>query len=709
MLLWDDLSSLLDNSHEAVVVYDSHFRFLYLNAEAERLVGHPAAEMIGKVLWDTFPETSAPFAVPLTRAMNDQVALTFETEYLPTNSITEGRCIPIGLAQLPGEKTLAVFFRNITESKQAAIRLEEAFRRERLLNEIGALIRDARSPEDIQAVTGRALGEALDLDRCYFNHFDPSRDNTWIESDWHRAGLPSVSGVYPLSEVQTLLLDELFRDGATLAIGDVRTSHLRPQTAELLEQFGYRAIVTTPFYSEGQLRAVLVATMTQTPRVWKPDEVALIEAVAALTRSGVEAARLLAEMQARVKREELINRIGAAIRASRDPEAITSTAVKALGEALGADRCYFATYDLARGVVTVGTDWHRPGLQSIAGAHIFANTAEMFRELYKESSTSVIPDAYRSDLSPQTIANMESLQLRSRVSVAVLDADSLMGTVSAAMAGAPRDWTPDEVSLIEAVATQMRTAVETASIQRREHRIATELQDALQPTVPDHVPGLSIGKFIRPALDEAAIGGDFFDVFPLDSELYALIVGDVSGKGLAAAGQLAMVRNMLRSFLYQYKEPSESVRRLNAILTEHGLLNGFVTVFAGIYETSSGRLIYTSCGHEPGMIHRAGTNAVELLESEGAPLGVTADARYETATTRLLQDDTLLLYTDGLSEAGPSRRELLGTAGLIRIFQAPREVRDADAVAAEIVADAGDFAGGMFHDDVCVLLARRVG
>jgi len=706
LLTVDDLSSLLDYSYEAVVVYDEDFRFLYLNAEAERLMGYTSAEMIGKVLWEEFPSRSSPFYNALTRAMTEQVALTFEEEYVPTNTTTEGRCVPIHLAGHTG-KTLAVYFRNITESKQAAAKLSEAYEREHLLNEIGSLIRASRTPEEIQAVTASALGKALGADRCYFNFFDPSRDVTWIESDWHREGLKSVAGRYPLSEVQTLLLDDLFRDGATLAIADVRSSHLTQETAQLLEQFGYRALITTPFYGDGQLRAVLVVTMAEASRIWKQDELALVETVAAQTRSGVEAARLLAELHARINREELINRIGAVIRSSTDAEAITTMAVKWLGEALGADRCYFATYDLARSVITIRAEWHAPGLPSIRGVHGFVNTAEMFRELYKEASTSVIADAHNAGLSQQTIANMDSLQLRSRVSVALLDADGLMATLSAATSHAPREWTLDEVSLIEIVATQMRTALETVNLQRREHRIATELQAALQPTVPELVLGLKIAKFIKPALDEAAIGGDFFDVFPLDKEMYALIIGDVSGKGLAAAAQVAMVRNMLRSFMYQHKEPTEAVTYLNAIVTTHNLLSGFVTVFAGIYEAGPGRLSYTSCGHEPGLVHRAATDTVEHLVSAGAPLGINENAVYRTEATYLSQDDMLLLYTDGLSEAGPNRTQLLGTDGLTRILQASRDIPDVDAIAAQIVADVSDFAEGAFRDDVCVVLARR--
>ena len=150
----------------------------------------------------------------------------------------------------------------------------------------------------------------------------------------------------------------------------------------------------------------------------------------------------------------------------------------------------------------------------------------------------------------------------------------LMTALAVAMADAPRRWTPNEVRLVEAVASQTQAALEAARLRQREHRIATALQDALQPPVPDDIPRLESAAYTRPALDEAQIGGDFYDVFALDKELYALVIGDVSGKGLAAAAQLATVRNMLRGVLYQYRDAAEAVTSLNTVMTAHDLLEG---------------------------------------------------------------------------------------------------------------------------------------
>lgn len=418
--------------------------------------------------------------------------------------------------------------------------------------------------------------------------------------------------------------------------------------------------------------------------------------------------RLLSdEVGARAERESLINRIGAAVRSHENPDEIQRVASHELGKALGADRCYLAVYDLRAGAIVVGHDWHREDLTAVRGEYVFENTAEMFKEFYKGSTTSVVRDCYDSDLSPATIANMEQLQLRSRLSIALADSEGTMATLTAAMCEQPREWTQSEISLLESVATLLKSALESARVKVREHRIATELQQALQPPNPRSLPGLTIGSFMDAALDEAAIGGDFFDIFPLDKQNYALVVGDVSGKGLAAAAQVATIRNMLRAFLYDHRDPASASSKLNGIVIANELLVGFVTVIAGIYDVGSGDLTYVSCGHEPALLRRASTKAIETLSTAGPPIGASDTATYDNDVIHLDPGDTLLLYTDGISESGPNRVELLGIDGLTKLFSRSPVGLTPDQEAIWLVNQAGASNQGEFRDDVCVVIMRR--
>jgi len=184
------------------------------------------------------------------------------------------------------------------------------------------------------------------------------------------------------------------------------------------------------------------------------------------------------------------------------------------------------------------------------------------------------------------------------------------------------------------------------------------------------------------------------------------VIGDVSGKGLAAAQQLALIRNSLRTTLYLYRSPTQAASALNRIVTSHDLLVGFVTAWVGVFEVETGRIMFCSCGHEPGLIRRA-DGSVEELETTGPPLGVAENAEYVEGAVALSSGDALLLYTDGISEAGPSRREMLGTEGLMRLLASLPAGGDVQSEAEALVAQAGEFTGGVFRDDVAVLLVRR--
>ena len=248
-----------------------------------------------------------------------------------------------------------------------------------------------------------------------------------------------------------------------------------------------------------------------------------------------------------------------------------------------------------------------------------------------------------------------------------------------------------------------RAADEMSRVHAREHRIATQLQEALRPPIPQAVPGLALKEYYRACLSEANVGGDFLDVYALRENVYALAVGDVSGKGLAAATQVSAVRNMLRYALYRGRTLHGAVDQLNAMLTEQRLLTGFVSIFVALYNAQKRTLTYVSCGHEPGLLRRANDGSIVQMPAHGPPLGILENARYQEEVVVLKPGDSLILFTDGLSEAGLDRRMMLGTDGMTDILRTAPLSHNVDLLVAHIVARAESFAGAAFRDDVCLL------
>jgi PAS domain S-box-containing protein len=448
-----------------------------------------------------------------------------------------------------------------------------------------------------------------------------------------------------------------------------------------------------------------------------------------------EQRRLLLEELARAEKQALVNEIGEAVRAALEPTEVLRVTVEALGKALQADRCYFVTYDLGSDWGRIKTDWYRSGLSSLVGEFRLSNLALNREAAFQSGQTQVVNDVHERPaetldaptastplppgFSGGDVANvslMDTLGLRSLIRAPLLSPGE-MTALTVAMSDRARRWTQDEVRLVETVAAQTRAAVESARLQQRERNIAQTLQAALQPPPPSDLPGLVLREFYKPALAEAGVGGDFYDIFPIEKGCTALVVGDLSGKGLAAASEVATVRNMVRYAVYSGRTLAEAITDLDRILVEHSLLTGFATLFVGLYDQNEHTLTYVNCGQEPGLIWRAATGAVESLLPTGPVLGgFESMGGYEEAIAALAPGDILALFTDGMTEVGPTRKQFLEIEGLTDLFarccsaaievsgysasEAATSVRD--SLIAEVEAYAGSGSGT--GDDIALLV-----
>ena len=243
---------------------------------------------------------------------------------------------------------------------------------------------------------------------------------------------------------------------------------------------------------------------------------------------------------------------------------------------------------------------------------------------------------------------------------------------------------------------------------RHEHQIAETLQRSLlSAPAEDAFAGLCVHTEYEPAWKEALVGGDFYDVLALGEGRVAFVVGDVTGKGLAAATHTAEVKFALRAILHEHPEPARALTRLNRFLMQPqpgGPELPLVAVALAVVDARTGEAAVASAGAEYPLLLRAGGGA-EALRAGGMLLGTLRDAEYEAQTLRLLPGDSLLLVTDGLTEARGGS-QFFGYEGLkwaAQRAQAAGVVR----LGQEIIADAKRFTGGALHDDVCLLVVRR--
>ncbi len=182
-------------------------------------------------------------------------------------------------------------------------------------------------------------------------------------------------------------------------------------------------------------------------------------------------------------------------------------------------------------------------------------------------------------------------------------------------------------------------------LHRRDLKLARDILRNLLPARSLALPEVELGFLWRPARE---IGGDFYDVLPQANGDILLFIGDVSGKGIAAALLVSMVKYVLKANAPWHRSPAALLTEANRLYFQDLGTEMFVTLFAARYSPTTGRLVYTSAGHDPCYLCRADGTHVEELESQGPVLGVFPEITLRDRRLRLCPDDTLFMYTDGL-------------------------------------------------------------
>ncbi len=272
-----------------------------------------------------------------------------------------------------------------------------------------------------------------------------------------------------------------------------------------------------------------------------------------------------------------------------------------------------------------------------------------------------------------------------------------------------RAFAPDQIKLLGTLASLAVAAVRNAQSYAHEQNIAETLQKAFLPGAPTRMPGLDIAEQYHPTrLEESRIGGDYYDFVPLGPRRLAVIIGDISGKGMAAAVYTAMAKYTLRAFAAQEMPPGEVVARANRAIARHTTGEIFSTLFYGVLDLDARTLTYVNAGHEPPQFARA-DGTLGSLEPTGLMLGAFPDAEWDEEQLPFGAGDTVALFTDGLPDARAADGSFFGEDGIRAVLSAESRVGgSAAAVADALYGAAARFAGGRLRDDVALLVLKAV-
>jgi serine phosphatase RsbU (regulator of sigma subunit)/HAMP domain-containing protein/uncharacterized protein YigA (DUF484 family) len=412
----------------------------------------------------------------------------------------------------------------------------------------------------------------------------------------------------------------------------------------IMERSGAERLMVIPVATESLHGAVLCVSLPAV--VVGEREFEIADAVANQMALALENAYLYERALARAANLETIFRISQAVGSSLQVNVVLNRVLDVVQKILSADAVALMIYDprkreittsMARGSVSSDIVGLRlaPG-EDVPGYVFSTGEPATFRDLH-ESMGGIAGSA-------------AAHGMRSMIAVPMLARGRSIGVlvVFSAEQGA---FSEEDINVLQTFASQAALAADTARMYSREHEVASILQASILPGDLPEYDEIETASAYEPAGADVEIGGDYYDLFRADDCSIWFAIADVCGKGVVAATKTSMIKYSVRSLVAAGLKPAAVLGEVNRMVVATGETSDIVTLWVGRYDPSLGELSWSSGGHPPAALLRPDTGELEWLAPTGPLLGALSDVAYGEEKVSLAAGDSVLLYTDGVTEA----------------------------------------------------------
>jgi serine phosphatase RsbU (regulator of sigma subunit) len=304
--------------------------------------------------------------------------------------------------------------------------------------------------------------------------------------------------------------------------------------------------------------------------------------------------------------------------------------------------------------------------------------------------------------------------VRTLIAVPLQTREEIIGLIYVDSPSLIREFTKDDLGMLTVMANVAAIRIEQSrfaelekarQIMERDLEQAAMIQRQYLPSTAPKVPGLEVAGYNAPC---RTVGGDYYDFFAYPSGRVAMVLGDVSGKGMAASLMMMGLQARVQVLIDEPEDLAATLTRLNRITAANCPPARFITFFVCILDGKTGDLIYGNAGHNAPLILRADGKYEELTDG-GPPLGILADFTYRQFRNKLEPGDMLAIFSDGVTEAVSPDDQDFDTAHLAKAIFAHREESAADIIS-RVNEDIVQWTkGAPAADDVTLIVARRLG
>ena len=498
--------------------------------------------------------------------------------------------------------------------------------------------------------------------------------------------------------------------------------HLR-----IVLELGFQSYMCVPLLARGRVLGTFTLVSTNPERRFGPGDVGLAEELAGRAALPLDNARLYeAERRAREEAESSLERLTFLAQASE----ILAASLDA-GDTLAA---------VARLAVPRLADWclvdlleDDGSIRQSAVAHVDPAKERLSRELRARyppargtprargtphalwqvllTGQPVLAEVITEEELRGRARNEEHLQMlldlgiRSHMILPLTARGRILGAISFVFGQSGRRYTEADLTLACELARHAALAVDNGRLYQQQLHIARTLQETLLPPSLPEMPGMEVAARYRAAREGSEVGGDFYDVFETVEGGWVLVIGDVCGKGAEAAAVTGLARHTLRAAALQQRRPSKALAVLNETILRELEDGRFCTVCYGLLRPGDGGVRLTTCsaGHPLPIVVRA-NGTLETIGKPGVILGVFEDLELSDHTVELCPGDSLVLYTDGVTER-VSAGEVFGSSRLAEVLAASAGL-SAEEMADSIHRAVVEFGSEAPRDDLALVVLR---
>lgn len=403
----------------------------------------------------------------------------------------------------------------------------------------------------------------------------------------------------------------------------------------------------------------------------------------------------------------LISKVGITLLASATLNETLEQIVTLVFETVPADRCVIMMRDEGGEELRVAVARLRDRVGEVGEIRVSRNVLD---EVVIRGKSVLTSDAQHD---PRFASGTMVLQgVRAVLAVPLGVSEKVFGIIYADSPIAEGRFTEDHLKVLTTLASVAAIRVENARLVEarlererleRELALASEIQQRFQPTAPPHITGYELQGISFPCYE---IGGDYYDFIEREDGRLVIALGDVSGKGTAAALLMSSLHAAIHAQSASHDSLVATISAVNRYLADNIPANRFVTLFYAELDPESGSMAFLNAGHNPPLIvHSAGT--VEQLASGGLPLGIKRDAEYREGRTQLQPGDVLVIYSDGVTEAVSPTGEEFGPTRLYEVVSRNVEA-SAAGIRDRIESSLTKFAQGTSAaDDITLVIVKR--